>query len=119
MVAFYARTIFSPDETGEGRVNVVIELNQEPYTKELYYNISIGQDWKQYYAAVVITNTRSISEVSYLFHCGFPSQTIEFADVQYLNYKNTLNIEDLPRTEITYVGQAPDAAWRAPAAEKN
>lgn len=118
LVAFYARTIYSLDETGAGGVTVVIERSQPPHTKELYYNISIGQEWKQYYAAVVIANTLSASEVSYLFHCGFPSQIIEIADVQFLNYKNTLTVEELPRTEITYVGQAPDAAWRAPAAER-
>ncbi|MCK4747496.1 MAG: endo-1,4-beta-xylanase, partial [Bacteroidales bacterium] len=49
---------------------------------------------------------------------GFPSQTIEVGDVRFLNYKNTLALEDLPITEITYIGQAPDASWRIPAEER-
>ena len=34
LVAFYARTIFSPEETGEGRLNVIIE-NNSSYATEI------------------------------------------------------------------------------------
>jgi len=117
LVAFYARTISSAEETGEGLLNVCIEENVS-YAKELYYNISIGQDWKEYYAPVVIKTTLETSSVSYLLHIGFADQTVEVADVRFLNYKNTLSLEDLPLTEITYIGQAPDASWRTPAQER-
>ncbi len=95
-----------------------IELNVAPNTKELYHKVSIGNEWREYYAPAEIVNTRSTSQVSYLFHMGYSSQTVEVAEVRFLNYKNTLEIEDLPETEITYVGQAPDASWRAPARER-
>ena len=117
LVAFYARTLSSIEETGEGRVNVIIE-NNSTYAKELSHNITIGNEWTQYYAPAEIANTLASTQVSYLFHCGFPSQTIEIADIQFLNYKQTLTVEELPQTEITYSGQAPDAAWRASAAER-
>ncbi|MCK4751530.1 MAG: hypothetical protein KAT15_30945, partial [Bacteroidales bacterium] len=42
LVAFYARTISSGQETGEGELNVCIEHNVS-WAKELYYHISIGQ----------------------------------------------------------------------------
>lgn len=117
LVAFYARTIDSQEETGEGNLNVVVE-NNSTYAKQISYNITIGNDWKQYYASAVSSATLGASEISYLFHLGFANQTLEIADVQYLNYKQTLTLEELPVTEITYFGQAPDAAWRAPATER-
>lgn len=117
LVAFYARTISSGAETGEGRLTVCIEQSVT-YAKQLYYNISIGQAWKEYYAPVQIVTTLATSETNYLFHMGFPDQTVEVADVRFLNYYNTKTLEDMPITEITYVGQAPDAAWRAPAEER-
>lgn len=117
LVAFYARTISSTEETGEGQLIVCIEENVT-YAKELYYNISIGQEWKEYYAPVEIQTTLESSSLSYLFHLGFSDQTIEVADVRYLNYQNTLTLDDLPLTEITYIGQAPDASWRIPAQER-
>jgi GH35 family endo-1,4-beta-xylanase len=117
LVAFYARTIFSPEETGEGQLNAVIEENVS-YAKQLYYNISIGQEWKEYYAPVEIQDSIDASAVSYLFHLGYSDQVIEVADVRFLNYQTSLSLEDLPYTEFTYIGQDPDASWRAPARDR-
>lgn len=117
LVAFYARTISSSEETGEGFVKVCIEENVN-YAKQLYYTISIGQEWKAYYAPVKCNTTLEASAVSYLFHMGFSDQTIEVADVRFLNYYQTIPLEELPITEITYSGQAADASWRIPAQER-
>lgn len=117
LVSFFARTISSTQETGEGNVTVVIE-NNTSYTKDISYTLTIGNEWRQYYASAESGHTLSSSQISYLFHCGFPDQIIEVADVQYLNYKQTLSLDDLPVTEITYYGQDPDAEWRPLAAER-
>jgi endo-1,4-beta-xylanase len=117
LVAFYARTVSSEEETGEGFLNVIIEHNVS-YDKTLNQPVSIGSEWKEYYAPAKIIFTLARSEASYLFHMGFPSQTVEVAEVRFLNYKASLTLEDLPVTEITYSGRAEDAAWRAPAEER-
>jgi endo-1,4-beta-xylanase len=117
LVAFYARTISSIQETGEGALTVVIE-NSTTYAKELSTKISIGSTWKQYYASAKCVSTLSATQVRYAFHTGYPSQVIEIADVQFLNYKTTLALKDLPITEITYSGQAADAPWRVAAADR-
>jgi endo-1,4-beta-xylanase len=117
LVAFYARTISSIQESGDGALTVCIE-NNTSYAKEIYYKINIGREWKQYYASVKCASTLATSAISYAFHTGFASQTIEVADVKFLNYKNTLTIAQLPVTEITYYGRETNAAWRAPAAER-
>jgi endo-1,4-beta-xylanase len=117
LVAFWARTIEAQIETGEGGLNVVIEHNTT-YAKELYHKVNISTEWKQYFTPVKVNSTWTTSQVTYSFHTGFPNQTIEFADVRFLNYKQTLTFEDMPQTLITYAGQAPDAPWRAPAQER-
>ncbi len=117
LVAFYARTTSSAEETGEGTLNVIIE-KKVSYEKQLSANVLIGAEWKEYYARAKMTSTWTQSELSLLFHMGFPSQTVEVADVRFLNYQTSLDLEDLPETKISYVGQDPDAAWRAPAAER-
>jgi len=117
LVAFYARTISSIQETGEGSLTVVIE-NTSTYANEIAAKISIGSSWKQYYASAKCVSTLSSSQVRYAFQTGYPSQTIEIADVKFLNYTSTLALKDLPVTEITYAGQAPDAAWRIAATDR-
>lgn len=117
LVAFYARTLSSVQETGEGSLTVVVE-NNTTYTKEISTKIAIGRDWKQYYASVKSNSTWTAAQVRYAFFVGYASQTIEIADVKFLNYKTTLALSDLPVTEITYSGQAADAAWRVSAADR-
>lgn len=117
LVTFYARTLASVQESGDGALTVCIEDNKT-YAKEVYLKIAIGREWKQYFVPVKCVSTLPLSGVSYSFHTGFPSQSIEVADVKYLNYKNTLTVAQLPETEVTYYGREAEAAWRAPAAER-
>ncbi|MDO9613046.1 MAG: endo-1,4-beta-xylanase [Bacteroidota bacterium] len=117
LVAFYARTTATLQEFGVGALTVCIE-NNTSYAKEIYYKVNIGTEWKQYYASVKCANTLAASAVSYSFHIGYPNQTVEIADVKFLNYKNTLTLAQLPITEVTYFGREADAAWRAPADER-
>jgi len=118
LVAFYARTIASIQESGDGALTVCIEKNSDPYDKDLYLKIAIGREWKQYFAPLKCASTLAATGVNYAFHTGYISQSIEVADVKFLNYKNTLTVDQLPVTEITYYGREADAAWRAPAAER-
>lgn len=117
LVAFYAHTISSVQESGEGSATVIIE-HRTTYEKEISTRINIGREWKEYYASVKIKSTWSAADARYALFTGFLSQTIEVADVRFINYKNSLTLNDLPVTEITYFGQAADAEWRTPANER-
>ncbi|MGE5395321.1 MAG: endo-1,4-beta-xylanase [Candidatus Saccharibacteria bacterium] len=117
LVSFYARTTASIQESGDGALIVCIE-NNKTYNKEIYQKIAITREWKQYFVPVKCASTLALSEVTYSFHTGFVSQTIEVAEVKYLNYKNTLTVNDLPETEVTYYGREADAPWRAEANER-
>ena len=117
LVAFYARTTSSIQESGDGALTVCIE-NNTSYEKEVYQKVAIAREWKQYFVPVQCKSTLALSAVSYSFHTGFVSQTIEVADVKFLNYKTALTLNDLPVTEITYYGRENDAAWRTEAAER-
>ena len=117
LVAFYARTLSSIQESGDGALVVCIEDNKT-YAKEIYLKIAIGREWKQYFAPLKCKTTLANAGVSYSFHTGFTSQSIEVADVKYLNYKNTLTMDQLPETEISYYGREAEAAWRTTAAER-
>ncbi len=117
LVTFFARTISSAQETGEGLLNVVIE-NKTTYSKVIYQNVTIGSEWKQYYAPVKSNATLDVSNLNCAFFFGFISQTVEVGDIRYINYSTTKTIDELPETEITYIGREPDAAWRAEAQER-
>lgn len=117
LVTFFARTISTIQESGEGALTVIIE-HKTTYDKEISHKILIGSEWKRYYASVKVKSTWNTLDVRYAVFTGYSSQAIEIAEVQFLNYKNSLSIEDLPVSEITYPGQAADAEWRTSAQER-
>ena len=117
LVAFYARTIASAEETGEGLLNVVIE-NSTSYAKVLYHNVIIGTEWRQYYAPVKTAVSLETTNLNCAIFLGFASQTIEVADIRFLNYSTTKTLEEMPQTEISYIGREEDAPWRAEAQER-
>lgn len=118
LVAFYARTTASVQDFGVGYLNVCIELNRDPYTKQVYSRVSIGTDWKQYFVPLKCLSTLALADVTYSFHTGFSSQTLEIADVKFLNYRQTIKLESLPVTPITYIGREANAPWRPEAAAR-
>ncbi|TVR68230.1 MAG: hypothetical protein EA408_13755 [Marinilabiliales bacterium] len=117
LISFWARTLESVQETGEGSITLCIEHNRT-HSKELYRRIAIGRDWRQFFIPVTINSSLDLSDVRYAFHLGSPKQVLEFADVQFINYHNKLSVNDLPETRITYAGREPDAPWRDEAAER-
>ncbi len=117
LVTFYARTIASIQEFGEGALTVCIEDNKS-YDKQIYQKVTLGNEWKQYFIPLKCKSALALTAVTYSFHVGFLSQTIEVADVKYLNYKKLLSFDALPQTPITYNGRNADALWRAEAAER-
>jgi endo-1,4-beta-xylanase len=104
--------------TANARVNVFAE-NNTTYEKEVFAEITIGSVWQQYLlpfesGAAYATNALKIG-----LHLAYQSQTVEVGGVACLNYKNTVNLSQLPidLNVQPYDGSAPDAPWRTEAAE--
>ncbi|MCB8994266.1 MAG: endo-1,4-beta-xylanase [Bacteroidales bacterium] len=114
LISFFARTTSSLDETGLGSVTVCIE-DKTSYDKVIYQRVQIGTEWKQYYVPLKSNATLLSTGMNCAFHMGYVSQTVEIADVQYLNYFGNKTLADMPVTEISYSGREADAPWRAEA----
>ena len=117
LISFWARTLESVQETGEGVMTICIE-HRTTHSKELYRRMAIGRDWRQYFIPITSNTSLDASDVGYAFHLGSPRQVLEFADVKFINYRNNLSVGDLPVTRATYAGREPDAPWREEAADR-
>ena len=117
LISFWARTLESVQETGEGVMTICIE-HRTTHSKELYRRMPVGRDWRQYFIPVTSSRSLAASDAAYSFHLGSPRQVLEFADVKFINYRNSLSAEDLPVTRATYAGREPDAPWREEAAAR-
>ncbi|NQU88162.1 MAG: endo-1,4-beta-xylanase [Mariniphaga sp.] len=117
LVSFWARTTQSESEAGEGILTAIMEHN-ETYTKPLSKTFSVGGDWVHFVYGFVANMDLPFDKIKAAFFFGHAVQTIEIADVQYLNYKKTISIEDLPMMEVRYNGMEEDASWRIEANER-
>lgn len=111
----YARCVDST--TGDGMLRVKIERNAEPWTDCLARGLTFGPEWTRFDFPFRIGGEQPFpaGQTQLTFHLGEARQTIEIAGVRLYAFADGVSVDDLPRTEMTYPGREPDAAWRAEA----
>lgn len=101
--------------TGEAVVQFAFERNGEPYNKSAYMRFGVREDWTQFYVPFVADDDYGPDEAHATFHMGFDGQVADLADLRVVNYGDSLELTDLPRSEVNYDGRAIDSPWRAEA----
>ncbi len=117
LVQLYMRSVENTDESGVSRATAFVQGPGPRYKKYLIRDISAGSEWKLYQLPFVVTNASPAGKLSLHIGAGGTSRPHiwEVGGIQVLNYGGNINLEDLPVTRATYVGQEPDAAWRTEA----
>lgn len=117
-VEFWLRGAASAAETGEASTEFVLELAQKPNTKAVAFPVSAGGAWRRFRMPFQALIDYPAGSAACAFRGGYGSQTFELGGVRVLNFGRTASLQSLPATRATYVGQAPDAPWRAAAAAR-
>ncbi|MDF3129193.1 endo-1,4-beta-xylanase [Kiritimatiellaeota bacterium B1221] len=117
LVQLYMRSIENSDESGVSRATAFVQGPGPKYKKYLIRDISAGSEWKLYQLPFKVTDASPAGKLSLHIGAGgaFRPHIWEVGGVQMLNFGGEMALEDLPETRATYVGQEPDAAWRAEA----
>ena len=117
LVSFWARTTKSYSEAGEGLMTAIIE-HKDTYEKPLSQTFIPGGEWTHFVYGFKASMSLTLDKFKAAIFFGHAVQTIEVANIQYLNYKKTITLDELPVMDITYTGMEPGAAWRVDAAER-
>lgn len=112
---FYARTLAAATESGEGSVRAIFEKAGPPHDKSLDGELTLGRQWQEYFLPFKSLNTYEAGKASAGVHLGSQVQAVEIADFELYAFGAGYDMARLPRTRITYAGQAADAPWRADA----
>jgi endo-1,4-beta-xylanase len=118
MVRFFGRTTATADETGSGRVFVVVRRNGMDPMSSFEGDFTLGRDWQEVLIPFVFAKDSPAGDAAVMLRFGFKRQTVEIGGLEVLDYARTLSLEALPRTRITYAGREPGAAWRRDALER-
>ena len=112
---FYARTLSTKSESGEGRVTAIFEKAGPPNTKSLDRDLDFGREWKELCLPFKALDTYEAGKASAGFHLGTQEQVVEIADFAVYSFGIGYDLKRLPHTKVAYAGQAADAPWRAAA----
>ncbi len=115
LLAFYARTLKSRDETGEGRITCYFQRNGPDYRKSLVLERYVPTRWKRFFLPFQCKETYKAGGAQLGFSVGMGEQVIEIADIRLVSYGRRIRLRDLPRTRESRPWMAADAPWRAAA----
>ena len=115
---FYARCITPPAEGSPCNATFVFQDVEDPYTQSTVYPIRAGSDWTHFSWPFRSKKAYDPNEAAIMFFHGYAPQTIEIGGFTLTNYGQTQAYDTLAKTEISYVGRAADAPWRAEAAAR-
>ena len=112
MVRFFARTVASADETGQGRVQLVVRRNGVDFNSSIETGVSFGREWTEFLFPFPAGRDFVLQECAFMFRFGFKRQTVEIGGLDVLYYGTKHTLGSLPKTRFTYAGREADAPWR-------
>ena len=71
---------------GPGEVSAIFEKSSSPFTKSLAQGMPVSADWTRIQIPFFAAEDYAIGEASFGFYLRYGAQTIQFADMQVLNY---------------------------------
>jgi GH35 family endo-1,4-beta-xylanase len=118
ILRFFARATEISDETGGGRVQLVIRRNGVDWNSSFEGDFTLNRSWQEILVPFVWSQEFAIDGAALMLRFGFKRQTVEIGGIDAIYYGKTRTFESLPRTRFTYAGREPDAPWRKAALER-
>lgn len=122
VMSFYARKIDTVDESGMGKMMTQMEETESgAYRKILTTDvIELNEKWEKYYFPVISQYKCSPGAARITFRIGYKPQTLQFADLNVINYGNAVDAGDVDTkaSTSTYYGRQEGALWREEALKR-
>ncbi|MDR6562306.1 MULTISPECIES: endo-1,4-beta-xylanase [unclassified Arcicella] len=121
LLSFYSRSIQSKRETGESFMEIALDrfvggkYNWPPLFER---GISFGSKWILTQIPFIAGRDVDKGEMALMIKSGKFPQVFEIGGISLINYKQSVKIQDLPKSIVHYDGDAPNAAWRKTAEER-
>jgi endo-1,4-beta-xylanase len=120
-LAFESRCVYSSRETGEALIQVALNRTvdgKNEWPPLLERSISINSGWAQTQIPFIANRDIAPGELTLILNFGSVSQSVEIGSLSLLNYRQTKNYGELPRSVVHYDGDDPEATWRKAAATR-
>lgn len=112
LARFSMRAIYAKQESGEGNVSFFVQEPKPNYNKSVIIALASGSEWKTFDVPFVAKNNMPAGSGEICFSFGALPQKVEITNIQVLNFKQKVKVEQLPTTRFSYTGREANAAWR-------
>ncbi|MEM1166183.1 MAG: endo-1,4-beta-xylanase [Planctomycetota bacterium] len=113
LASFWARC--GSSMTGNARFQFDFERTSPPNEKCVSLGFAVGRQWRRFEIPFEVTMDTGAGDSRVAIQLGQTRQSLDMAGFSLRNFGPDIDIETLPKTELTYDGRASDAAWRAEA----
>ena len=118
LLAYDVRAVEADNEAQSGLVSSgQIHKASPPWDIIVESSAPIGPDWMTVYGADVADQDYAPGETNVTIQIAGARQTLQFGNAYVLNLGSGIDLSALPALRVDYEGRAPDAAWRAEAAD--
>lgn len=121
LLSFYTRSIQSKKETGESFIEISLDRvihGKYEWPPVFERGMSFGSQWTLTQIPFIAARDVAKGDLSFVVKCGKFQQVFELGGISLINYRQSLQLTNLPRSTVHYDGDAPDAPWRKAAAER-
>lgn len=112
LLRFRARVSHTFHETGQGQIRAVVQRAGGDFQRSAMARFDLLPEWQDYFVPVRFASDYAAGEIGVYLGFGFHAQTVQVQDVSLTHYGSKIAYESLPRTRVTYRGQAADSPWR-------
>ena len=115
LLVFWVRAVGS---TGSAKLFIEHATN---FTKEVYVDVNMTEDWVQYYVPFeAMIESYNSNELAFGFHLATQAQLVQIGGFTALNFGQQVNLDQLPNdfNNELYDGHEEDAPWRTAAAAR-
>jgi GH35 family endo-1,4-beta-xylanase len=118
LARFAIRSIYAKQESGDAIIYFFVQTATGSKDKSIIVDISAGPEWKVINLPFKALNTMKTGEGLISFSFGALAQKVEIANVEIINYKDKVALEELPVTRLSYNGREKEALWRQEALKR-
>ena len=108
----WVRLLDTDDESGEAVVTAYVQKASPGYDKAFVQQFGAAGDWVEVNFPFRMTADYAAGEAELGLGFATERQTVEVGAVTLTRYPVGTPLDQLPRTQLTYPGREPDAAWR-------
>jgi len=117
LLSFKAKTVSASLETGEAKALFIFK-QLDNYKGNIDYTQSFSSEWQTYYLPFEADRYIKKQDLGIVMQYGYRPQSFLIKDLKFEVFAEGTQLEQLPKTEITYVGMEANAPWRIAANER-